>query len=144
MTSLLTLLAHSIGASGMVGGQTMDMGFGKPMDSVENLQKMHQGKTGALISAAVEGAGLIHRSPANSTSALRELGGLIGLAFQSKDDLLDMQEDDPRSYIRFLGVEGTQKALDRVNELAEECIEELPSTCAPLKNFITANNLRNK
>lgn len=142
--ALLPLLAHAIGASGMVGGQAMDMGHGPSLNAVGSLQTMHAAKTGALISAAVEGAGLIAQVDEDRLEVLRELGGLIGLAFQIKDDLLDMQTEDPRSYLHFLGIEGTKKELERVNARSQSLIDKLPSGCQPLHQFISANTLREK
>lgn len=142
--ALLPLLGESIGASGMVGGQAMDMGHGPTLNGVAPLQTMHAAKTGALISAAVEGAGHIAEVDEERLQVLRELGGLIGLAFQIKDDLLDMQTEDARSYLHFLGVDGTQKELERVNARAQSLIDQLPPGCQQLNQFISANTLREK
>jgi geranylgeranyl diphosphate synthase, type II len=141
--SLVQLLSASAGASGMVGAQAMDMGQGHPITTIEDIQKMHSGKTGALITAAVQGPGLIQKNSSTSVrSILKTFGDQIGLAFQIKDDLLDM-EKDPRSYIYHLGLEGTQAALDTVSRAAEETLGRLPKSCSRLLGFIKANSERN-
>lgn len=140
---LVQLLSSAAGASGMVGGQAMDMGFGLPMTEIAHTQRMHGGKTGALISAAVQGAGLVSAVSPEHKKNLKELGDLMGLAFQIKDDLLDM-ENDPRSYIYFLGAEGTEKTLSEVHAKAREILSRLPQACSVLAEFISANAERNK
>jgi geranylgeranyl diphosphate synthase, type II len=140
---LVQLLSGAAGASGMVGAQAMDMGQGQPISTIDDIQKMHSGKTGALITAAVEGPGLIQKNTSTSVRAhLKTFGDQIGLAFQIKDDLLDM-EKDPRSYIYHFGLDGTQAALDKVSVAAEETLTRLPSACSPLRGFIEANSNRN-
>jgi geranylgeranyl diphosphate synthase type II len=140
---LCELLASSAGGSGMVGGQAMDMGQGNEIANIESIQKMHAGKTGALITSAVQGPGWLAKVNSSQAQTLKKLGDQIGLAFQIKDDLLDM-EKDPRSYIYHLGQEGTQKALQKVSDEAMETLSLLPAGCASLQFFISANVQRNK
>jgi len=78
------------GGGGMVGGQLLDLlGESKAL-SIEELETIHRGKTGALIAAAAEIGGLAAAAPARRLSALNRFGASLGLAFQIMDDVLDL------------------------------------------------------
>ena len=78
------------GAGGMIGGQLLDLeGEGKPLD-LEELQRIHGAKTGALIAAAATIGGRAAGAPPERLDALRRYGEAVGLAFQIADDVLDV------------------------------------------------------
>jgi geranylgeranyl diphosphate synthase, type II len=78
------------GAGGMIGGQLLDLeGEGKPL-ALEELQQIHNAKTGALIAAAASIGGRAARTSAARHAALERFGADIGLAFQIADDVLDV------------------------------------------------------
>ena len=86
---LVGVLMQSSGATGMVGGQLMDlMSEGREI-SVKQLEAIHRAKTGALIAASVTiGAVAAGGTPA-AVDALANAGESLGLAFQIADDVLD-------------------------------------------------------
>jgi geranylgeranyl diphosphate synthase, type II len=78
------------GAGGMIGGQLLDLeGEGKPL-GLEELQRIHGAKTGALIAAAATIGGRAAGAVSERLAALRRYGEAIGLAFQIADDVLDV------------------------------------------------------
>src|SRR5215207_556472 len=78
------------GAGGMIGGQLLDLeGEGKPL-ALDDLQRIHAAKTGALIAAAATIGGLTAGASATRLAALARYGAAIGLAFQIADDVLDV------------------------------------------------------
>ena len=78
------------GAGGMIGGQLLDLeGEAKPL-ALEDLQRIHDAKTGALIAAAASIGGRAARASAERRAALGQYGAAIGLAFQIADDVLDV------------------------------------------------------
>ena len=78
------------GAGGMIGGQLLDLeGEGKPL-GLEELQRIHGAKTGALIAAAATIGGRAAGAPPERLAALRRYGEAVGLAFQIADDVLDV------------------------------------------------------
>ena len=91
---MLRTLAAACGAHGMAGGQAFDLaGVGKPL-SPEQLERMHVYKTGTLIRAAVRlGALAGGCQDAGILAALERYGHCIGLAFQIRDDILDVESD---------------------------------------------------
>ncbi|MEG0764637.1 MAG: polyprenyl synthetase family protein, partial [Pseudoflavonifractor sp.] len=79
------------GARGMVGGQVLDMaGEGRSLtiSEVEELQRL---KTGALISAAAELGCIVAGGDEQARSAVRSYAQRLGLAFQIRDDMLDVE-----------------------------------------------------
>ncbi|HEU4719949.1 MAG TPA: farnesyl diphosphate synthase [Gemmatimonadaceae bacterium] len=78
------------GAGGMIAGQLLDLeGEGKPL-ALEDLQRIHGAKTGALIAAAATIGGRAAGAPPERLAALTHYGEAIGLAFQIADDVLDV------------------------------------------------------
>jgi farnesyl diphosphate synthase len=90
---LCALLARAAGEAGMAGGQAIDLAsVGRALDE-EQLKKMHELKTGALLQASVMmGAACGAPTPAQSQGLLT-YGHAMGLAFQVVDDILDVTAD---------------------------------------------------
>ncbi|GAB2546692.1 polyprenyl synthetase family protein [Rhodanobacter koreensis] len=90
MISCLTLASGSLG---MAGGQAVDMASEGSILSIEQLESLHGRKTGALIRAACQLAGIAVRAPDSARQALDCYGKFLGLAFQIQDDVLDQIAD---------------------------------------------------
>jgi len=91
---MIKRLSHASGTSGMVGGQAFDLDSTGKQLSLDELKSMHRHKTGALISASVVlGALASGNASAEQLTALEEYAACIGLAFQIKDDILDVESD---------------------------------------------------
>lgn len=91
---MLRILATACGAHGMAGGQALDLGaVGQRLTPAE-LERMHVHKTGALIRASVRmGALAAGCRDATLLTALERYGHCIGLAFQIRDDIIDVEGD---------------------------------------------------
>ena len=89
---IVTALMAAAGAGGMIGGQLLDLeGEGQAL-TLSDLEQIHRGKTGALVSVAALIGGLAAGAPAPSTDALARYGAALGLAFQIMDDVLDVTQ----------------------------------------------------
>ena len=87
---LIASLSLSSGSMGMVAGQVLDMeGEGKHLN-LEELQTIHANKTGKLLAFPFQAAGVIAGLDENLQKQLKTVGELIGLAFQVRDDILDV------------------------------------------------------
>ena len=87
---IISQLMQASGAGGMIGGQLLDLeGEGRPL-SLEDLERIHRAKTGALISASVSLGGRAAAAGPARLAALAQYGDAIGLAFQITDDVLDV------------------------------------------------------
>src|SRR4051812_41901395 len=85
-------LMRASGAGGMIGGQLLDLeGEGRSL-SLEELERVHRGKTGALIATAASLGGLAANARESRITALQRYGQALGLAFQIADDVLDVTE----------------------------------------------------
>ncbi len=116
-------LSEAAGYLGMVGGQAADVGLGGRVETLEQLVRLHRGKTGALLEASVVLGGLSAGATPAQLEALTTYGRAVGLAFQLADDVLDADEDadedGPPSYVKLLGLEATRA---RAAELREEAL----------------------
>jgi geranylgeranyl pyrophosphate synthase len=130
---VVATLMRASGAGGMIGGQLLDLdGEGKPL-SIEELERIHRAKTGALISASIELGGIAASASESRIAALRDFGMAIGLAFQIADDVLDVTATTDRlgktagrdvdlqksTYPALLGVDAARQRADQL--VAEGC-----------------------
>ena len=123
--AVVRILADSAGACGMVGGQILDIdGEGKKLTQ-EQVYDIHRLKTGALISAACCMGAAAGGASVEQMEAARSYAESIGLAFQIRDDMLDVL-GDAKKLGKATGVDGNKNTfvslygLDRCRELIEE------------------------
>ncbi len=145
-TRLIARLADAIGARGMVGGQALDIAAetaGAPLDldAVTDLQAL---KTGALIIWSAESGAILGRS---DTAPMRGYAADLGLAFQIRDDILDvagdpdlagkkLRKDEDAGKATFVSLLGVDGARARARDLVERACD----TLAPYGS--AAENLR--
>ncbi|MDR1530887.1 MAG: polyprenyl synthetase family protein [Clostridiales bacterium] len=89
----MTEIAYSAGIGGMVGGQAVDILSGNKAADSETLLYMHRGKTAELFRAALCAGGRLAGAGSGLCAQFSALGLSLGLAFQIKDDLLDVTGD---------------------------------------------------
>ncbi len=124
-------VAGYAGARGMIGGQVIDLqAEGRRVDSQE-LTAMHRLKTGALIKAPVEAAAIISGAGEEQFAALSNFAANLGLAFQIKDDILDvegsMEEMGKRPGSDAIGEKSTYVTLyglDKSKHMLQEVTDE--------------------
>ena len=134
------ILAQCAGAAGMVGGQCIDLNSeGQDVD-LNLLAEMDQGKTVALISAACQMGCAAAGAGEEALENARRYAEGVGMAFQIRDDILDVLGDaailgknvgmdsarDKRNYVSLLGVEEAQKLVDSFTAQAEEALQSFP------------------
>lgn len=131
--ALIAELAHASGTYGMVGGQMLDMEGEERNLSLSELQLIHANKTGKLLTFPVVSAGIVAGLAGEDINNLRKAGSLIGLAFQVRDDILDVTASfeeigktpkkdllaDKATYPSLLGLE---KSYDILNESLDEAL----------------------
>ena len=136
---LISELSLAAGSFGMVAGQVLDMqGEGQAI-SLEDLKTIHANKTGKLLTYPFVAAGLIVQAQQSVQDKLRRIGGLLGLAFQVRDDILDVtasfeelgktpQKDlaaDKSTYPAFLGLDGAKNFFNQTLDEAVDILKDL-------------------
>ena len=143
-------VAEAIGTRGMIGGQAEDIeaereGAGGDR-SPARLEKIHANKTGRLIRASLAAGGILSFAAEETLALLDGYGEKLGLAFQIKDDLLDVEstreelgkatgKDEAHGKMTFpglLGVEESKQALARTILDARSLARTLESGAGPL------------
>ncbi|TQV68051.1 (2E,6E)-farnesyl diphosphate synthase [Exilibacterium tricleocarpae] len=134
---LVQRLARAAGGAGMVAGQAVDLESVDRHLSLEQLQHMHNRKTGALIEAGViMGAMATGVATRDQLTALEAYARAVGLAFQIQDDILDVVADtatlgkrqgadqalNKPTYVSLLGLE---EARRRAATLSEQACDSL-------------------
>ena len=89
--AMLRALGRACGAEGMAGGQALDLAAVGRKLTLAELEHMHACKTGALIRASVQLGALISGVDADTLQALDRYASAVGLAFQVRDDILDVE-----------------------------------------------------
>ena len=129
---LLLLLGEAAGVRGMIGGQVLDI-LTKDYLNTEQIMKMLEMKTGALIRLSIEASAavVLHDQDPKKKSEIqnlwKKLGELVGLSFQLADDLLDydQQKKDLRNFASATSVEETKNLLTVIEKEAKEILEKL-------------------
>uniref|UniRef100_UPI00403F440C polyprenyl synthetase family protein n=1 Tax=unclassified Bacillus (in: firmicutes) TaxID=185979 RepID=UPI00403F440C len=89
-------LVKSAGALGMVGGQFDDMEAEQKQVSLAELESIHARKTGKLLTFSVAAGGMLAGAPDDDIEKLREFSYHIGIAFQIRDDILDLEGSEEK------------------------------------------------
>jgi geranylgeranyl pyrophosphate synthase len=87
---IVAMLMRASGAGGMIGGQLLDLEGEGRRSTLQELERTHRAKTGALIHAALVVGALAAGAATEQRRALERFGDAIGLAFQIADDVLDV------------------------------------------------------
>jgi geranylgeranyl diphosphate synthase type II len=87
----MDIIAEAAGERGMIGGQTVDLESEGRIIAPEMLEHMHRLKTGALIKAPVLSSAILCSADSSEYAMLDEYAAGIGLAFQIRDDILDVE-----------------------------------------------------
>ena len=90
---LIRVLSNSSGHSGLAGGQYSDLNFQNKKISENNIINMQKKKTGELFGFCCESVAIINKENFKKRKQWREIGLLIGLLFQTVDDLIDYKGD---------------------------------------------------
>jgi geranylgeranyl diphosphate synthase, type II len=149
-------LSHATGATGLVGGQVLDLeSEGRTDTSLETLNFIHNHKTGALLEACVVCGGILAGASSEDVQRLSRYSQNIGLAFQIIDDILDItataeelgktagkdQKAQKVTYPSLWGLEGSKAKAQQLIEDACAELEPFGEKALPLKElayFITS------
>ena len=138
IVNIISKTSEYAGINGMIGGQMIDIESENKKIDLETLKYIHSHKTGKLIKLPIEIACIIANVEKDKKEVLEEYADLIGLAFQVKDDILDVEgtfEDlgkpvgsdvdlHKATYPSILGMEESKKILNDTVEKAKQIIKD--------------------
>ena len=134
---LVKMVADACGSLGMTGGQSLDLSAEGRELSADEIEHMYAMKTGALIHASVVAPTLLSNAVSDQQSAaIDAFGRTIGIAFQIKDDILDVEgetevigkhsgADQRLNKATYPGLVGIEKARQRCDELLDSALQRL-------------------
>ncbi|HEU0152836.1 MAG TPA: farnesyl diphosphate synthase [Arenimonas sp.] len=145
----LQSLAAAAGARGMCGGQALDMDATGNVLALAELERLHALKTGALIRAAVRMGGLAGGADAGTLARLDDYASALGLAFQIRDDILDVEGDsaqlgktagkdaaqDKSTYPALLGMARSKALLAELSEKTKAALGPLGDKAGALRRL---------
>ena len=159
IVNIISKTSEYAGINGMIGGQMIDIQSENKKIDFETLKYIHSHKTGKLIKLPIEIACIIANVEKDKKEVLEEYANLIGLAFQVKDDILDVEgtfeelgkpvgsdvDLHKATYPSILGMEESKKNLNDTVEKAKEIIknkfgEEKGKNLISLADFIKNRN----
>ncbi|ERT68412.1 polyprenyl synthetase family protein [Cetobacterium somerae] len=140
LVKIIGMVSRYAGINGMIGGQTVDIESEKKKVSLETLKYIHENKTGKLIKLPVEIGAIISEATEEEYKALENYADGIGLAFQIKDDILDIEGDfekigkpigsdlelEKTTYPSIFGIEKSKEILKEVISDAKRSLNIFP------------------
>jgi farnesyl diphosphate synthase len=148
--AMLSLLTEASGAHGMAGGQAVDLASVGKQLTLEQLEHMHQLKTGALIRASILLGGMCKRDISErEMEILSDYASCIGLSFQIQDDILDVISDtetlgkpqgsdekqEKPTFPAIIGLETSKKRALEQHRLALKILEPLDEKADSLRQL---------
>lgn len=139
-------IASAAGPDGMIGGQVVDIiNEGKKI-SEDELKYMHMKKTGALIKVSIVSGAILGEAPEDDIKKLEKFGENLGLAFQIKDDILDVigsteklgknvLSDEESNKTNFITMHGLEYCIKECERLTKDSIEILDSLSVDTKDL---------
>lgn len=134
----MNILAQKAGIYGMIAGQTVDLAYTAKEVSAEILDYINLRKTSALLSGALMAGAALAGAGKEALSILENVGKLVGLAFQIRDDILDvtgdastlgkpLHSDEKNEKNTYVSLFGTEKAEQIVWEYSQKAVEQMRS-----------------
>ncbi len=148
--TMISELAKASGANGMCIGQALDLAAEERHITLSELETIHRHKTGALIEcAAILGALACGEKGVAILPQLRIFAQCLGLAFQVKDDILDLESDthvlgkpqgsdiekNKSTYPSLLGIEEAKKKAEKLLQQALHALQAIPYNTERLETF---------
>lgn len=143
-------ISRAAGVEGMVGGQVLDLEAENRQISMEELRRVHTGKTGALFRAALRSGAILAGASEEQLSALTAYADHFGLAFQITDDILDVignaeeigkpvgsdEKNHKSTYVTLTSLEMAQELARRTVEEAEAALSAFGQEAAFLRELV--------
>jgi geranylgeranyl diphosphate synthase type II len=154
----MAIIAKAAGANGMIAGQMLDLESEGKKISIDTLKGIHRRKTGALFTAGMEAGATLGGGTRLFVQGIARLGGLVGLAFQVWDDILDVTStadtlgknpgsDSKNQKVTYVSLLGLAKAEDVYKKLSHDALalaHSLPCKTPSLRDLVAQIIVREK
>ena len=136
----ISVLAQNAGSPGMVGGQVLDIFSEQRLLTEQEVLDIQSRKTGALINAACALGVIAGGGDEKQLQAACGFAALLGLAFQIRDDMLDVigtqeemgkgvgADEGKNTFVRLYGLEACEDLVQKYTKKAVECLSVFPET----------------
>lgn len=123
---IMNIISSFSGVEGMIGGQVVDL-ISTDDDGMDEykLKFMYEAKTSALIEASVLAGAILGDASEEEIEIIHDFSKKIGLAYQIKDDFLDIEEDTELNKYTFLYLKDNEECQDKLEELSEGALRDL-------------------
>lgn len=135
----LRILATKAGIGGMIGGQVVDIETEKRPESdvtMDTITYIHEHKTAAMIQSSMMIGAALAGASQEEIDTMESIGSDVGLAFQIRDDILDVigdgdvlgktiGSDERNGKVTYVTIKGVDKASEDVQKLSEQAEEKL-------------------
>ncbi|MDD6089363.1 MAG: polyprenyl synthetase family protein [Clostridiales bacterium] len=152
------ILADSVGLDGMCGGQYLDMAWEGRKLSEQELTEINSRKTGALLVAACQMGVAAAGGSELMLAAAAHFGSALGIAFQIRDDMLDVlssteelgkpvgsdSQENKNTYMVLMGKDGCEKTVNKLTEFAKNVLSEAFEDTGFLRELADALSTRDK
>ena len=146
----MALLTRKTGMYGMLGGQSVDVTNEGKLMGRQMLDYIYENKTSALIEASLMVGAVLAGATEEENAQMEQIGSKVGLAFQIRDDILDVtsteeelgkpihsdEKNQKQTYVTLRGLEGAAKDVERISEEALELLDTFPQKNEFLRELI--------
>ncbi len=146
------ILASRAGIRGMIGGQCLDVYTEKTEGSdndLDEIRYIYENKTGALLEASCMIGAVLAGASSEELQVIEEFASHVGMAFQIRDDILDItsteevlgkpvgsdEKNQKQTYVTLTGLERSQQDVEKETELAYRCLDKLPFNSSFLRDL---------
>ena len=134
----ISILANKAGIYGMIGGQSVDVEYTDRPVTKSQLEFIYELKTAALLEAAMMIGAVLAGADDNQVKAAEQIAHHVGMAFQIRDDILDVistteelgkpvKSDEKNNKVTYVSLMGIQAAAGKVKELSDHAVDLLNS-----------------
>lgn len=134
--TLIEDLAEVAGPMGLVGGQAIDLLLRTHDLKREELEFLHNKKTGGLLKMSVLGAAKICDANPEEIKSLSNYADALGLTFQIADDIMDGANTDEPSFVKSIGEDGARKACEELVTQGCEALQPFGDRADGLRGLI--------
>ncbi len=134
----MAVLANKTGIYGMIGGQTVDVELTDKVITKPQLDFIYKLKTGALLEASMMIGAILAGASCEEIGIIEDVAAKVGLAFQIRDDILDVisttevlgkpvLSDEKNNKTTYVTLEGLEQSKNLVDKISKEAMQKLKS-----------------